>query len=370
MSRSLPGLLVKLALFTAFSLLLSAIVFTTLLNTSSKGQRSFAADFVNASGLQPGNTVRIAGVEVGTITAVKLQADHARVTFDLNEDQQPTSTTKAAINYANLLGQRFVNLLPGEGTGEPLRPGSIIPMERTSPGLDLTEVFNGFQPLFAALSPEQVNTLSASIVQVFQGQSGTVESLFKQTAVITEELAGRQELINSVLANLATLLTEVGGHDQQLAQLIDNFDNLLTGLAGSRQQLGTAVTGLADVTTSLGSVLNRSQPALDQDIARLADVTGTLKQEQEGLDDVIQGLPGILTTFAKPLSTGSFLNAYLCNLQVNVTPTIPGSDNKAGPLVISLIPGVPAQGQYPNPVRLPAKTTVGSADRNTQVCRP
>lgn len=370
MSQSIRGLIVKLTVFTAFSLLLSTIVFSTLLNSSSKGQRSYVVDFENASGLRPGNGVRIAGVEVGTIEDVALHEGHARVRISLDDDQQPTSTTKAAINYANLLGQRFVNLLPGETPGEPVREGGTIPMDRTSPGLDLTEVFNGFQPLFAALSPDEVNKLSASIVQVFQGQSGTVQSLFQQTAVITQDLAGRQQLIDSVLGNLATLLRDVGTSDQELGRLIDEFDVLLTGLADSREQLGGAVTGLSELTNSLGGVLEQAQPALDADIDRLVDVTGTLAQEQDSLDAAVQGLPTVLNTFAKTLSTGSFLNTYVCNLTINVTPqTGDPADNDAGPLEISLIPGVRPQGQYPGPITLPARTVVGDPAAGTGVCR-
>ena len=371
MSHDLRRVIAKLVVFVAFSLLLTTIVFATLLNSSAKGQRDYAADFVNGSGLRSGNSVRIAGVEVGKVTSVRLHDGLARVSFRLDDDQHPTDTTKAAINYANLLGQRFVNLLPGSTTGDVLPVGTVIPTERTTPGLDLTAVFNGFQPLFAALSPQEVNKLSASIVQVFQGQSGTVESLVKQTAVITTNLADRQQLIDSVLKNLASLLTQVGAHDAQLGSLIDQFDVLLTGLAGNRETLGNAVTGVSALTTDVAGLLHQSQPALDADITRLSDVTDTLAQQQAGLDGTIQGLPGILATFTKPISTGSYLNTYLCNLTVNISPVVgnPG-DNRAGPLIISLVPGVPASPSlYPGPVTLPARTVAGASSAGTAVCR-
>ena len=46
-------------------------------------------------------------------------------------------------------------------------------------------LFNGFKPLFTALDPEQVNQLSFEIIQVLQGQGGTVESLLASTASLT-----------------------------------------------------------------------------------------------------------------------------------------------------------------------------------------
>lgn len=371
MTHSLRSVLVRLAVFLVFSLLLSAIVFNSLLNGSTHKQVAYSADFTNASGLRAGNAVRIAGVQVGKVTDVRLRGNHARVSFELDDDQHPTTTTGAAINYANLLGQRFVNLLPGQEVGQPLRKGSVIPMERTAPGLDLTAVFNGFQPLFSALSPDEVNKLAGSIVQVFQGQSGTVESLFKQTAVITTDLAARQQLVDSVLSNLSTLLDRVGAHDRQIGQLIDNFDALVGGLADDRQQLGDAVTGLGQLTTGIGSLLSQAQPALDTDIVRLRDVTGTLKDQQAALDGAIKGLPDLLATFTKPLSSGSFLNAYLCNLTVNLNQGTKVALGPTVPVVLSLNPEVPATATlYPNPIELPARTRMvaGEGTTSTAAC--
>lgn len=374
MSHDLRRTLAKLAVFLVFSLVLSSIVFSSLLNSSRRDQVGYAADFTNASGLRSGNAVRIAGVQVGRIKDVRLRGDHARVTFDLDDDQHPTTTTGAVINYQNLLGQRFVNLVPGAAAGEPMREGAVIPVERTQPGLDLTAVFDGFQPLFAALSPDEVNQLAGSIVQVFQGQSGTVESLFKQTAVITTDLADRQALVDSLLRNLAGLLDQVGSHDQQIGQLIDGFDALVTNLADDQQQLGDTVTGFSRLTTDVGSLLGQAQPALDSDIARLATVTGTLAQEQGALDGVVQGLPDLLATFAKPISSGSYLNAYLCNLSVRLRqPGVP-DDSPTVPLVLSLQPGVPAVGPdgapiTPNPVQLPARTVFGQGAAGAEACQ-
>ena len=52
-----------------------------------------------------------------------------------------------------------------------------IGLDRTTPALDLTMLFNGFQPLFSALDPKQINALSYEIIQIFQGQGGTVGDL-------------------------------------------------------------------------------------------------------------------------------------------------------------------------------------------------
>lgn len=364
--RPRPGLtatIVKVVIFTAVSVLITSIVVTSLLDLDVHPTSSYAADFTNASGLQPGDTVRIAGVEVGKVGAVSLVGPYAQVSFSIDSSQHLTTTTTATIHFENLLGQRFLALLPGPTQGKPLRPGAKIPVSRTSPALDLTAVFDGFEPLFSALAPGQVNQLSQSIIDVFQGESGTVSSLVSETAAITSNLADRQAVIDGLLSSLSNILDTVGTHDTQLGQLIGNFDTLVQGLAANRSQLGSAINNLETLTTTVSGLLSQSQPQLDQDIDGLATASQSLAANQAGINRLLQGFPGLLNALTKVQSTGNWINAYVCNLTVNVTGVDGGP---APPLNISIIPGVNAP-QYPENVRLPSGV-VGDQAAHTASC--
>jgi phospholipid/cholesterol/gamma-HCH transport system substrate-binding protein len=358
--HSHPGLtatIVKVVIFTAVSVLITSIVVTSLLDLDVNPTRNYAADFTNVSGLQPGDTVRIAGVEVGKVGSVGLQGNHARVTFSLDSSQHLTTTSTATVHFENLLGQRFLAILPGPTGGQPLRAGGTIPLSQTTPALDLTAVFDGFAPLFSALQPSQVNQLSQSIIGVFQGESGTVDSLVAQTAAITSNLADRQAVISGLLTSLASLLNSVGSHDTQLSQLIVNFDSLVSGLANSRSQLGSAIDNLNSLTTTVSGLLNQSQPQLDQDISGLASATQSLSNNQKGINSLLQGFPGLLNTVTKIQSSGNWINAYICNLTVNV---------QGPPLNISIIPGAKFP-TYPANITLPSGA-VGDQAVHTASC--
>ncbi len=103
----------------------------------------------------------------------------ARVTFSVDSDVTLTQGTQATLRYRNMIGQRYLSLSEGtEGSPLALEGGrddrrSTAPL----PALDLTDLFGGFKPLFEALSPEDTNQLAYELIQVFQGESGTVESL-------------------------------------------------------------------------------------------------------------------------------------------------------------------------------------------------
>jgi phospholipid/cholesterol/gamma-HCH transport system substrate-binding protein len=355
-----PGLrltIIKVIAFTVVSVIITSVVISSLLDVNTQPATGYFAEFSNASGLQPGDTVRIAGVEVGKVSAVTLQQNHANVSFSVDDTQHLTTTTLAAIHFENLLGQRFLAVLPGKPGGRPLPPGGVIPQSRTTPAIDLTAVFDGFQPLFSALAPNQVNQLAGSIIDVFQGESGTISNIVAQTASLTNNLADRQQVIDTLLTSLSSLLDTVGAHDTQLGQLIGNFDTLMTGLANSRGQLGSAIGNLATAESATSNLLNEAQPTLDEDIQTLAVAVKSLSANQRGINDVLQGFPGLVTTLTKIQSSGNWVNVYLCNLALNVS----------GQLDISLVPGVSPNGLYPNHVTLPSGV-VGDPSDHTASC--
>ncbi len=286
-----------------------------------------------------------------------LQHNHANISFSVDNSQHLTTTSLAAIHFENLLGQRFLAILPGRPGGRPLAPGGVIPQSRTTPAIDLTAVFDGFQPLFSALSPNQVNELSGSIIDVFQGESGTVSNIVSQTATLTNNLADRQQVIDTLLTSLSSLLDTVGVHDSQLGQLIGSFDTLMTGLAGSRTQIGSAIDNLSTAESTTSNLLNEAQPTLNEDIQALSVAVQSLSANQTGLDGVLAGFPGLVNTLTKIQSSGSWINVYLCNLTINVS----------GQLDISLVPGVSPTNQYPNPVTLPSGA-IGDQTRHTASC--
>jgi phospholipid/cholesterol/gamma-HCH transport system substrate-binding protein len=346
--------LIKLGVFVVVAVLITVSVVATLLDLKL-GQPStgYHAIFANASGLQSGDTVRIAGVEVGKVNGVGLVGDKAEVDFTVASSNHLTTNSTASIQFENLLGQRYLQINAGAPGGAPLRSGATIPMSRTQPGLDLTTVFSGFQPLLAALNPQQINDLTGSIIAVLQGESGAVANLVNQTAQLTGNLASRQTVIYKILDNLTPLLTAVNAHDQQLGQLIDGLNSLVTGLAGQRQQIGDAVTGLSNLTVNATNLLQNVQPTLDQDLGGLQGVTSELLANQTQLSSVIADLPALLNSLDKVTSSGNYLAVYICDLTLNVS----------GPISVKLSPTVP---QSP-PLSVPTGI-IGDQTQKTSVC--
>ena len=122
--------------------------------------------------------------------------------FDADRNIVLTTGTKAEIRYLNLVGDRYLELVDTPGSTKILPVGSQIPVDRTAPALDLDLLLGGLKPVIQGLNPQDVNALTASLIQVLQGQGGTLESLFSKTSSFTNSLADNNQVIEQLIDDL------------------------------------------------------------------------------------------------------------------------------------------------------------------------
>jgi len=319
--RSFVPALVKILAFAVVTVLLTGVLATTIANTNFGATQGYRAKFTDASGLQAGDDVRISGVKVGQVEQIGVdegERNYAEVRFVVESGYRLPSLATATIKYRNLVGQRYLSLGTDVSSGGVLAPGDTIPPERTKPALNLTVLFNGFKPLFKALDPKAVNQLSAEIIQVFQGEGGTITSLLSHTASITSSIAGKDKVIGEVIGNLNQVLDTVNARGPQLGDLIDQTQRLVSGLAEQRKPIGDAVGALGDLTTATSGLLADARPAVQQDVTELGKLANNLNDSQPLIEHLLQVLPGNLEKFTRTLSYGSWFNYYLCGIEGTV----------------------------------------------------
>lgn len=312
---------VRLGVFTVVSVLVTSMLVIIMGNFGTGAQTKYKAVFTSASELTSGDDVRIAGVVVGQVKKVEIhRRDRALVTFGVKKDVPLTQKTHADIRFLNLIGDRYMSLSQGKKDAPRLTAGTTIPVDRTSPALNLTELFNGFQPLFAALRPEDVNKLSLNLVRVLQGEGGTVQELLANTASLTNTLADRDELVGEVVTNLSTLLGTVDDHHKELNELITSLRSWFGHLAKDRKVIGSSLTNISEVSKSVADLLTESRPLLKADVAQLGRLFTILAEPENKayLDRTLKLLPTMLAKQTRIGVYGSWYNYYLCEFHGGV----------------------------------------------------
>lgn len=318
--------LTKLMIFILVTTLATAVLVVTIGNLTFGATRAYKAEFVNATGMVEGDDIRVAGVKVGVVEDIEIvDRTRALVSFTVDEDTAVTGGTFATIRYRNLVGQRYIALTQEIGDTGRLPDGATIPVDRTKPALDLTVLFNGFKPLFQALSPTDINKLSYEIVQVFQGESGTLEGLLQHTASVTSTLADRDEVIGDLIENLNQVLVHIGDRDEQLSRLIGSFRTLIGGLKDDRQAILGSLDEISELSVETSSLLSGIRKPFVKDIKELRTVAGNIDRNKAELDRALQVLPIKLEKVGRTAIYGSWFNFYLCEFQGRVK--LPGNVN-------------------------------------------
>jgi phospholipid/cholesterol/gamma-HCH transport system substrate-binding protein len=308
--------LTKLLTFIIITTLATGVLVVTIGNLSFNGATTYKAVFADATGVNKGDDIRVAGVKVGTVKSVAItDRTRALITFSVDDTASVTEATHATIKYRNLVGQRYIALSQEVGSTTELAAGATIPIARTSPALDLTVLFNGFKPLFQALSPSDINQLSYEIVQVFQGEGGTLEDLLAHTASVTSTLADRDQVISDLVDNLSEVLDHVADRDQQLNQLITTFRQFVGGLNSDRDAILGPLNQISDLSVQTASLVKGIRSPLVDDIANLRKLTANIQRNRGELDRALQVLPIKLTKVGRTAIYGSWFNFYLCQFQ-------------------------------------------------------
>jgi phospholipid/cholesterol/gamma-HCH transport system substrate-binding protein len=286
----------------------------TIGNIQFGSKTSYKAVFSDATGVVKGDDIRIAGVKVGSVDGVDIvDRTQALVSFSVQSTTRLTQSTYATIRYRNLVGQRYISLSQGSGGPGVLHDGDTIPLSRTAPALDLTVLFNGFKPLFAAMTPEDVNKLSYELIQVFQGEGGTLEGLLNRTASVTNTLAARDRLVGDLISNLNQTLTHVGDRSQQLSDLIIQFRKFVTGLSNDRHAILGSLDSISNLTVQTSQLVTGIRPGLTKDITELRHVTANINARRSEVDRALHVLPIKLTKVGRTAIYGSWFNFYLCD---------------------------------------------------------
>ncbi|NYG60025.1 phospholipid/cholesterol/gamma-HCH transport system substrate-binding protein [Nocardioides daedukensis] len=306
---------VKSIVFVVVTVLATTVLAGTIRNSSSGAKTEYRALFSDATSLNEGDDVRVSGVKVGTVTGVEVAKDRlAEVTFTVSRDVDLTEGTSAELRFRNVVGQRYLNIELPQREGTTLEPGHTFELADTTPALDLTVLFNGFQPLFKFLDPEDVNDLSAQIIAVFQGEGATVDGLLSNTASLTSAIAEKDQVIGELITNLNTVLTTISNPSDQLDTTITTLQQLVSGLAEDRKVIGGTLEGLGDLTVSVADLLEEGRAPLKGSIAALGDLSGNLADSEEVIDDFLATLPTKLDRLGRVASYGSWLNFYVCSI--------------------------------------------------------
>lgn len=319
MTGSLRAVILKLVIFTAVTLSLTGLLAAVIGNIQPfTGFYEVDAQFSDATGLLNQDVVKVAGVTVGKVGGSRVVVDertgraHALVTLRVNENVDVPRNAHAAIRFRNLLGQRMVVITRDaqrpEAPSFPKDGEALIPLSRTSPAFDLGIVFNNLRPVLSALDPDDVNTVSRAIVQIFAGREERVQQLVSDLADVAGSLASRGSIVTDLVTHLSDVAATVAGRDDELRSILDSLESVLATLGDRSEEFARAVDNLGVATEGTAEIIANNRPGLDETISQLQEILAMLADHKAELDEAVRTLPDTTYALNRATTYGEWAN--------------------------------------------------------------
>jgi len=320
MRGSLRWTLLKFGVFAVVMSMLTLFLFFTFGQYRTGAVTGYSALFNDASRLKAGDSVRVAGVRVGSVNGVALQPDRKVVVkFDADRSVVLTDGTKAAVRYLNLVGDRYLELVDGPGSTRRLPAGGQINISHTAPALDLDLLLGGLKPLIHGLNPRDVNALSSALLEVFQGEGGSLQSLFNKSTSFTNTLADNDQTIEHLIDNLNVVAATLNKDGGQFSGAIDRLQRLVTGLSDDRDTFGPAIDALSNGTLTLADLLGKARPPLSGTVEQLRRLAPNLDDDKDRLDAALQKAPRNFRKLVRLGVFGATIPYFLCQITIRGT---------------------------------------------------
>jgi phospholipid/cholesterol/gamma-HCH transport system substrate-binding protein len=242
-------------------------------------------ELANAQAVQPGQgqTVRVAGVEVGRIGSVKVEDGAAVVGLEIKPEYKGLirEDASALLRPKTALKDMFVEVDPGHGKVVP--EGGRITVANSLPDINPDEIYSAldadtrpYLKLLVAGAGKGLKNRGDDLREVFR----RFEPIHRDLARVTRATAERRHELKHLIHDYGLLMTEVGSHPEDLRRLVTASHSVFDALANEDTQISESVARLP------GS-LRASERAL-ADVRRFAPV---LRSSLESLRPAVRELP-------------------------------------------------------------------------------
>ncbi|MEI7714571.1 MAG: MCE family protein [Mycobacterium sp.] len=263
---------------------------------------TITAYFPTATALYIGDDVRVSGMRVGTVTSIQPEGTRAKLVMHVDRDVPIPADAKAVIVAQNLLAARYVQLTPAyKNTGPTMRDGAVIPIDRTAVPVEWEEVKDQLMRLATELGPNsKVSTPSLarfidSAADALGGGNGAkLRQTLTQLSGLSRVLGNGSGNLVDIIKNLQTFVGALRDSNVQVVQFNDRLATLTSVLDDNKSDLDAALTDLSGAVGDVQRFIAGSRDATSEQIARLADLTQILVDNQMSLKNVLHIAPNAL----------------------------------------------------------------------------
>ncbi len=277
------------------------------------------AYFTDSSGLAEGDRVEVSGIPVGRVTDVAIDGPRIRVVAELEEPVSLGSDTGAAIKVGNLLGSKYLELVP-EGDGELDGP---IPLERTDPAYDVVQAVSDLTTTVQDIDTTRLGRALQTMADTFDGSAPDVRRAVAGLSDLSRTVASRDEALEALFADTETVFASLDGSKEELSRFVTSASLLLDEVDQQRATISALIDHSTQLSEQLRGLVADNQRDLTPALRDLERVTSLLEGRQDKLRRTVHNLATFSRVFIDTIGSGPWFDSYIANLPDTVSTTGP-----------------------------------------------
>jgi len=271
--------------------------------------KTLVAHFDRTVGLYKNSDVRVLGVKIGKVTAIKPEGRTVRVEMEYERKYKLPADAKAVVVSPSIVSDRYVQITPVWRAGAELPSGFDMPTDRTLVPVELDQIYGALDELNQALGPEGAN------------KDGALSRLLDVGA---QNLKGNGRLLNTTLDDLSQAVSTLSEQREDLFGTVDNLQDFTTTIAASDRTVRQFNADLADVAAQLSGERDDLALAIRQLSLALGEVATFVRENKTNLTANVKDLASITSVLVKQkIALEEFLDnsaVALTNLQLAYNP--------------------------------------------------
>ncbi|WP_067826174.1 MCE family protein [Nocardia inohanensis] len=299
------------------------LVASSLYKQIGLGEQTIKAEFVQTAGIKTGDKVSVSGVKVGTVSGAELEGDHVLISLSVDNDLKLGPDAKASIKMATLLGARYVDLTPGDGSG---LKGNRIPKNNTVVPYNLADVVQQGTPKFEALDTKKLAESLNLINQQFGDTPQLTSQALDSIGALAKTMNDRKDSVDQLLKDLDKVTKILGDNRNSVLLVITQGEAIASRVMERQGLLKNLLDNIATLSKQLQQIGAENNDQFGPTLTQLQTMAEGLQKNKDNLDRLLSIMPVSVRTFNNAFGNGNygevalpwlFPDNWLCFAQVN-----------------------------------------------------
>lgn len=273
------------------------------------GPKTITAYFPTATGIYPGDEIRVSGVKVGKIDSIKPEGTQTKMTLQVDHDVPIPAQAKAVIVAQNLVAARYVQLTPAyrSGDGPTMGDGGVIPADRTAVPVEWDDVKTQLSRLATELGPKgggepgvsdtSVGRFIDSAANAMGGNGEKLRQTLAQLSGVSRVFAEGSGNIVDIIKNLQTFVSALRDSKDQIVLFENRLATLSSVLDDNRSNLDAALSNLSVAITEVQRFVAGTRNQTAEQVQRLGNLTQILVDHRLAFENVLHITPNAIANF-------------------------------------------------------------------------